>query len=83
MLERGEDVAEVGEELRPGRRVERAERLVEQQQLGRERERAGQADALRLAAGQGRGRAVGDVLEAESLEPFRARDDGAPARRRA
>ena len=37
---------------RPNERVERAERLVEEQDFGREHERAHQADALALPAGE-------------------------------
>ena len=43
--------------------VERRERLVEQQHLGPADQRAGERDALRLAAGEGRDRAVAEALE--------------------
>jgi hypothetical protein len=53
----------------PGPRVQRRQRLVEQQDVGAAGERPGQRDALALAAGE-RGRAgVGEVLEAEPREP--------------
>ena len=48
--------------------VERAERLVEQQHLGTVDDRAGQRDALLLAAGELRGLAVGEVAELDQLE---------------
>ena len=47
-----EDVAQVVVQLGADERVERAERLVEQQHLGVEHQRAHQADALALAARQ-------------------------------
>ena len=50
------------------RRVERAERLVEQQHLGLHRQRAGQRHALALAAGELRGVAVGEALQVHELE---------------
>jgi hypothetical protein len=46
----GEGLAQVGEQLGPGRRVERREGLVEQQHPGRDGEGAGQAHALCLPA---------------------------------
>ena len=48
--------------------VERAERLVQQQHLGLDRERAGERDALALAAGELRGIAVGQPVELHQLE---------------
>ena len=60
-------------------RVERAERLVEQQDLGLEREGAGERDPLARAAGQ-LGRAVADDPGIERDEVDRARR-GAAARR--
>ncbi len=48
--------------------VERAERLVEQQHLGLDRERARQRDALALAAGKLRGIAIGQKVELHQLE---------------
>ena len=48
--------------------VERAERLVEEQDLGAVDEGAGERDALALAAGQLRGRAVAVGAEPHRLE---------------
>ena len=48
--------------------VERAERLVEQQRARVVHERAGQRDALLLAAGELRGLALGEVGEPDDLE---------------
>ena len=48
--------------------VERAERLVEQQHLRVDRERAGEAHALPLAAGELRRVAVGEAFELDELE---------------
>ena len=42
-------------QAQPHARIERRQGLVEQQQAGRGRERAGQRDALLLAAGELRG----------------------------
>ncbi len=49
-------------------RVERTERLVEQQHLRLDGERAGQRHALPLAAGELRRVAVGELLEVHELE---------------
>ena len=65
-------------------RIERAERLVEQQDLGVDRECAGQAHALSLPAGELRGIALRETAELDELEQFgdalldlaRAADDG-------
>ena len=48
--------------------VERAERFVEQQCAGVVHQRAGQRDALLLAAGELRGLALGEVGEPHDLE---------------
>ena len=48
--------------------VERAERLVEQQQRGPVHQRPGQRDPLLLAAGELRGLAVGEVAELDQVE---------------
>jgi hypothetical protein len=48
--------------------VERAERLVEQQHARLDRQRAGQRDALALAAGQLRREAVGQPVELHQVE---------------
>ena len=49
-------------------RVERGERLVQQHDLGFDRERAGQGDALLLAAGELVGIAAREPAEADELE---------------
>src|SRR5581483_6680562 len=49
-------------------RVERGERLVEEEDAGVARERAGERDALALAAGELSGVGVGEVRDAEALE---------------
>ena len=48
----GEVAVQFGAGVQPGTGVERGERLVEQQQLRRDGQRAGQGDPLRLPAGQ-------------------------------
>ena len=48
--------------------VERAERLVEQQHARAHRQRAGERDALALAAGKLRGIPVGQPVELHQLE---------------
>ena len=52
----------------PGLRVERAERLVEQQDVGLGRERAGDRDALAHAARELVGRVVGELGEPDDAE---------------
>ena len=54
-------------------RVERAERLVEQQDLGVDGQRAGQADALLHAAGELVGVGVFVAVEADQLDHLPAR----------
>ena len=49
-------------ELIARHRIERAERLIEQQQSGRGSERAGDADALPLTARQGIGHPTCEIL---------------------
>ena len=49
-------------------RVERAERLVEQQHLRLDRERAGERHALALAAGELRRVAVAEVREPDEIQ---------------
>ena len=49
-------------------RVERAERLVEQQHLGLDRQRAGERHALALAARELRRVAVGEAAQVHELE---------------
>ena len=60
--------AQPATQLLPDLGVERAERLVEQQHLRLDRERARQRDALALAAGQLRRIAVAQVVELHQLE---------------
>ena len=52
----------------PPRTVERAERLVEHQQAGRDRERAGQRDPLLLAARELRDPPVAQLAEPDEIE---------------
>jgi hypothetical protein len=73
----GEELAEVGEQLASGRRVEPGERLVEQEESGSHREGPREAHPLRFAAGERVRRTVGEAGDAEALEPeggTRARD---------
>jgi hypothetical protein len=69
-MERGEVAAELGADLDAGAGVEGREGLVEEQEAGIGGERAGQGDTLRLAAREGAGLGVGELGEAEPLEPF-------------
>jgi hypothetical protein len=69
-----EDARRKGEQaredvLRPSV-VEGAERLVEEEQIGRGREGAGESDALALSAGKPRRRARGEGFGAEEMEHF-------------
>ena len=64
VVEPAEPVAQLGADAR----VERAERLVEQQHLRFGRERAGERHALPLAAGELRGIAVAEALQLHELE---------------
>ena len=73
----GEHMRDIAAKLFPERRVERAERLVEQHQRRADRERAGERDALLLAAGELVRVAVGVPVEADHLEQFA---DDAPDR---
>ena len=73
--------AQPGAQLGADARVERAERLVEEQHLGLDRERAGQAHALALAAGELRRIALGEALQLHELEQLvHARLDLGPRR---
>ena len=67
-------LAEQGQHLRGGARVQRAGRLVAEDHLGAYRERAGDGDALLLAAGQLRRAVPQPALEADPLH-----DLGQPA----
>ena len=55
-------------QLGAGQRVERRQRLVEQQDVGIDGERAGDRDALAHAAGQLGRPAVGGVAEADHVD---------------
>ena len=66
-------------DARAQRRVERGERLVEQHDLGLDRERAGERDALLLAARELVGIASAEAGEPDELEQLA----DAPARRAA
>ena len=63
-----------------GAGVERGQRLVEQQRRRPPRERAGDGDALALAAGQRARPLVGEVRDAEALEQLERPRAGARAR---
>ena len=78
------DALEQREHLLLARRVEVAGRLVEQQHARPHDERAGDRDALLLAAGELRRQVVGAVGEADRRRALRARGCGAraPARPR-
>ena len=67
----------------PDLRVERAERLVEQQHARFHRERARQRHALPLSAGELRGIAVAEVIELHEARADRSRAAGSPRRRAA
>ncbi len=62
------DPLELDLQLLAQAQVERAERLVEQQRARAVDERAGERDALRLAAGELAGLALGEVAELHELE---------------
>ena len=64
MLQRAELVAHLGAQAG----IEVAERLVEQQHLGLEHQRAGDRHALLLAARQGRRRPVGEALHLDQAQ---------------
>ena len=67
-VEPGEQVVELGADRRLRVRVERRERLVEQQHLRVARERARERDALPLAAGELARPRVREVRDAKALE---------------
>ena len=73
---RDEDLPQVPGEPVPQRPVQRAERLVEQQQLGVGGQRPGERDALLLAAGEGGGAAVGIPGQPDEIEQLG--DPGGP-----
>ncbi len=66
-----QDGPEVGDERGSRRLVEAGERLVEQENLRLQHERASQRHPLRLAAGQGAGRPRGQRADAEAVQPPR------------
>ena len=70
-----EERAQLAAERRPGRRVERGEGLVEEEEPRPRRERAREGDALALAAGELAGAAVEELVEPPSAgrAPARAR----------
>ena len=65
---RADGLPQLLEEVLADRRVERGERLVEEQELGREDEGAREGRPLRLAAGERRGALGGEVLDVEEAE---------------
>lgn len=60
----------------PGRLVEGGERFVQQQEARAGRQRAGQGDPLGLTAGELAGLAVGQVADAEPVQPGLRRAPG-------
>ena len=66
--ELADDVADLVHEAIAQRSIQRPERLVEQQEIGLGRQRAGEGDALRLAARQRADRALPQPGEADQLE---------------
>ena len=66
--ELGQVPGQLGAHLEPRLRVQRRERLVEQQQRGVGGERPGQRDPLGLAAGEPAGTAPGEAADAEPVE---------------
>ena len=75
LLDRAELVAHLHAQLG----VEIAQRLVEQQHLRLEHQRARDRDALLLAAGQRRRRALGEILHLDQPQRSRRRDRGSSA----
>ena len=67
-VQRVVQVAQPAAQLRAHLGVERAEGLVEQEDLGLDGERPGERHALALAAGELRGVALGQVGQADQLE---------------
>ena len=66
-VELGQVRSQLGLDVEPGAGVERGQRFVEQQQLGRRRPALGPGDPLGLAAGQ-RGRfPVGQSVQAQAV----------------
>ena len=63
--------AQPAPQLLPHLGIERAERLVEQQHLGLDRQRARKRHALALAAGELRGIAIAQVVELHQLQQVR------------
>ena len=69
--ERAVDLLQLDLDLAPHLEVERGQRLVEQEHLRTVDERARQGDPLRLAAGQRRDVALGELRQAHELEVAR------------
>ena len=81
-VEGGEVAAQVAADVAAGAGVEGGERFVEEQQARLGRQRAGQGDALGLAAGEGARPVVGVVGEPDPLRARRRRWCGPPLWRR-
>ncbi len=64
-----DDGGEIIDEGGPGGSIERREGLIQQEHLRLQSECAGQADAARLAAGQPAGVSLGQMPDAEAIEP--------------
>jgi hypothetical protein len=62
--------SQLATDLDPRRRIERRERLVEQEEPGLEREGAGQRHPLDLAAGELARAHVGAVVEPQARQPL-------------
>ena len=75
-VERGEVAAEVAADVAAGAGVEGGERFVEQEQARLGGQRAGEGDALRLAARQGAGAVMCVVGEPDPIEPGRGSGSG-------
>ena len=74
------DLKEIGCQIVPRQGIERAERLIHQHDMGFGGERAGQPDALALAAGQFRRIAVAILLHRQADEGEQFGDAGGDAR---
>ena len=72
-VERCEVTAQIAAHLDAGRRVERGERLVEQEQARLERERPTERDALSLAAGELRWSQLRELGDPEAFQPLHRR----------
>jgi hypothetical protein len=72
-VEGGQPPPQVRADLQPGVRVERGERLVQEEQSGLYGQRAGQRDPLRLPSGQLSRLGGGEVAEADAFQPGHGR----------